>query len=425
MSISKRIKRSMLNFGVKHRKFILDHVPQKITGFFEKMAVSGGINDFERNTIFDKNLKRGVNVVGLLKAQFGLGQGSRLICRAVKESKYDFAAIDTNIGPGKKYGDTTFDDILTKEFPYNINVMHCQPHTNFEIMISQIGIENLKNRYNIAYWVWELETIPPEWKDSFKYVNEIWTASEFVADAFRKDTDLPVKVMPYGIETIKNEKLTRKDFGIPEDKFCYLTMFDSGSSSARKNPIDAINAFTLAFEDNDDVCLVVKISNSIESDIEMLKEKLKKVKHYVFIDKVLPQADVYSLISLCDVFVSLHRSEGFGLPMAEAMSLGTVCVATNYSGNVDFTKPDNSCMVDYKLVPVDLDNHVVYKKGNVWAQADVKQASEYMKKLYQDKKLYKKLQKNGIDYIKKNMTINQSSKMIEKRLDEIVKENNL
>ena len=424
MKIVNKIKKKTLDFAVKHRDFILKYVPQNIISFFEKRTISG-LNDFKRVTKFNPNLKRGINVVGLLKAQFGLGQASRLICKAIEKSKFDFAAIDTNIGPGKKYGDTTFDSILTKEFPYNINILHCQPHTNFEIMISQIGIKNLEQRYNIAFWLWELDKIPEEWKNSFKYVNEIWTCSSFVADAFKKETDLPIHVIPYAIEPKKNEKLKRVDFHIPEDKFCFLTMFDSGSSSMRKNPMDVIDAFVKAFPNNDKVCLVVKISNSIEEDLILLKNKLKNVKHYVFIDEVLPQADVYSLISLCDVFVSLHRSEGFGLPLAEAMALKTVCIATNYSGNTDFMNEENACLVDYKLVPVNLKNHVVYKEGNVWAQPNVEQASFFMQKLYKDKKLYNKLQKNAQAFIKKELSFDGCIQKIENRIDTIVKENNL
>lgn len=414
------MKKFIIKFTTKHRELILKLVPKKVILFCQNLVMSKGINDFERVENFNKDLKNGINVVGLLKTQSGLGQGARLLLEAIRKSKYDSAAICVDSGPN-----TTYDDILTKEFPNKINLLACQPSFSFESMISQINIDNLKGRYNIAYWLWELDKIPEEFKDSFKYVNEIWTSSNFVKEAFEKETDLPVKVIPYGINTEKNKKLTRKDFNIPEDKFVYLSMFSSKSSSERKNPMAAIDAFIKAFDNkDDDVFLVIKINGSSKKDIDILNEKLKGISNYMIIDEVLSQEDIYSLISLCDVFVSLHRSEGFGFPMAEAMSLGTVSIATNYSGNVDFMNKDNSCLVDYKIVPIELEDDLVYKKGNHWADPNIDEAADYMVKLYKDKKYYNKLKENAKKYIEENLSMKNSSKIIEKRIDEIIKENN-
>ena len=414
------MKKFIIKFTSKHRELILKLVPKKLILLCQKLVMSKGINNFERVKDFNKELKNGINVVGPLKKQSGLGQGSRLLLEAVKKSKYDFSAICVESGPN-----TTYDDILTKEFPNKINLLSCQPSFLFESMISQINIDNLKGRYNIAFWLWELDKIPEEFKDSFKYVNEIWTPSNFVKEAFEKETDLPVKVIPYGINTNKNEKLTRKDFNIPEDKFVYLSMFSSKSSSERKNPMAAIDAFIKAFNDKkDDVFLVIKINGSYKKDLDILNEKLKGVSNYIIIDKVLSQEDIYSLISLCDVFVSLHRSEGFGFPIAEAMSLGTVPIATNYSGNIDFMNEDNSCLVNYKMISIESDVDLVYKKGNHWAEPNIEEAAKYMVKLYKDRKYYNKLRDNAKKYIEKNLSIVNSSKIIEKRIDEIIKQNN-
>ena len=202
-------------------------------------------------------------------------------------------------------------------------------------------------------------------------------------------------------------------------------MFSSKSSSERKNPMAAIDAFIKAFDNkDDDVFLVIKINGSSKKDIDILNEKLKGISNYMIIDEVLSQEDIYSLISLCDVLVSLHRSEGFGFPMAEAMSLGTVSIATNYSGNVDFMNKDNSCLVDYKIVPIELEDDLVYKKGNHWADPNIDEAADYMVKLYKDKKYYNKLKENAKKYIEENLSMKNSSKIIEKRIDEIIKENN-
>ena len=315
------------------------------------------------------------------------------------------------------------DNILTDKFDYNINVFHVQPYTSFEIGLSQIeGTKNLEGRYNIGYWVYETEDIPQKWTETFKYVNEIWTPSTFATEAFKKISPVPVYTVPYGLKIEKDDKLTRKDFDIPKDKFAYLIMYDPSSLAERKNPKATIDAYLKAFKDNDDVCLVVVLNKATEEQIDKLKRELKGVKNLTLINKTLPKPELYALISLCDVYVSLHRSEGFGLIMAEAMFLGTVCVATNYSGNLEFMNKDNSCLVDYKMIEVDTSTQIVYEKGNKWADADVDDACKYMKKLYEDKKYYKKLQKNALEYVNNYLTPEYCGKLIEKRYKEIIKE---
>lgn len=419
------LKDKIISFSVKHSKTIMKFVPGPIISLAENIVLNKMSVKFDRVTEFDKNLKTGINCIGYLKARSGLGSGSRLLARAVKLTKYDHAMIDTKCSPYTSYDEPEFDNEITKDFTYNINVFHIEPHTNFEVAVSDLGIDNLKGRYNIGYWVHETENIPKKWYNSFKYVNEVWTPSEYASAAFRKVSPVPVYTIPYGVETKKNEKLTRKDFGLPEDKFIFLCMYDPTSSIARKNPQAVINAFNQAFADNDDdVFLVIKMNKAREEDVEALRKDLEKIKNYKIFTESFAHEDVYSLISLCDVFISLHRSEGFGLVMAEAMSLGTVCIATNYSANLDFMNKENSLLVDYKMVKTKLKRHYAYDYNDLWADADVNQAAEYMKKIYKDKELYEKLKINAEKTIKEEFSLKKSAEKIENRVNEIVKENN-
>lgn len=371
------VKNKLIKFCMKHKSLIIKFVPNFIVNKFAPKLLKN-TNNFSRQTKFSIKFPIGINVVGYFKAQFGLGQGTRLLGQAVCSSKYDHSIIDVQLGDDIKYNDKQYDNKIKNEFIYNINLLHIMPYTGMEMFLTQYSIDNLKNKYNIGYWLFELENIPEEWYDSFKYVNEIWTPSNFVTEAFKKVSPVPVYTIPYPLnqrlET--NQKLTRKDFKIPEDKFSYLVMFDSGSTSERKNPGAVIDAFINAFPNNDDVCLVIKINNAKPSHIETLKKKVEHIKSCIFINETLPKSDVNRLIELCDVFVSLHRSEGFGLVMAEAMNLGTVCIATNYSANTDFMNKNNSCLVDYKLIPVKSDGYFLYNGDNVWADPDINQASE-------------------------------------------------
>ena len=419
-----KVKDKIMNFSIKHANTIMKFVPKPIVKFAENLVVNKSSYKFERVKEFNKDLKIGINFVGYLKARSGLGQGSRLLGRAVKESKYNFSAIDVKYGETKSYDETEFDNEITNEFPYNINLFHIQPHVNFEMALSQIeGTKNLQGRYNIGYWVYETENIPKKWEDSFKYVNEIWTPSTYVTEAFKKVSPVPVYTIPYGVDTKKNEKLTRKDFDLPENKFIFLCLYDPKSSVERKNPQAVIRAFKEAFKNNDqDVLLVIKMNKAMQEDVDVLKDELEGIKNYKIFTESLPQEDLFSLISLCDVYVSLHRSEGFGMVMAEAMSLGTVCIATNYSANLDFMNKENSLLVDYKLVKTELKNHYSYSYDDLWAEADVEQASDFMIKLYKDKDLYNKLKENARKTILEEFSIKKCTEKIEKRIDEILVE---
>lgn len=414
-----KLKSKIIIFGANHKKKIMKYTPAFILNIVEKLFFAKTA-DFKRVTEFDSTLTAGVNFIGYLKAESGLGQASRLALEALLRTGHQISAIDTNNGLDDAYGDTQFDDILSTEFKHKINIFHVQPGASFEIMLSLLGREGLRGRYNIGYWLFELEDIPEKWQDTFKYINEIWTPAKFTTEAYSKVSPVPVFTMPYGVEGSVNPKLSRKDFGIPEGKFCYLVMFNSRSGFERKNPVDAIKAFVSAFPDNDDVCLVIKASHLSSEDNDFLTSLLKNVHHYRIINEIISKADNYSLISLCDVFVSLHRSEGFGLVMAEAMLLGTVCIATSYSANTDFMDSSNSCPVDYELKNIELKDDIVYAQDKKWAYPDVKQASEYMVKLYEDREFYNTLKTNAQENIKRELSIEKSTERMNERISEIL-----
>ena len=119
----------------------------------------------------------------------------------------------------------------------------------------------LEGRYNIGFWYWELPEFPDKMAESFQYVDEVWTASEFTVESFEKKSGgKPVKCIPCSIRAEADESLSRRDFGIPEDRFVFLQMYDVRSSQARKNPKAAVDAFLEAFGDRTDVLLVLKLN---------------------------------------------------------------------------------------------------------------------------------------------------------------------
>ena len=265
----------------------------------------------------------------------------------------------------------------------------------------------------------ELEQIPDRWIPIIDYVDEVWTPSEFIAGAMRKATDKPVTVIPYGMETPYDETLTRADFGLSDDDFLVLTMYDSNSYASRKNPGAAIDAFREAYGDNPEkVKLVIKISNPKPEDLEFVEKKLVPGSYILMTDR-LERKQLNSLIRLCDVFLSLHRSEGFGLVMAEAMNLGTAAVATHWSANAEFMPDGTACNVSSRQIPVG-DAYQDAPEGLTWADADVHEAAGYLRRLKEDPAYREEITRAGQAYIREKLSTIKCAAKIGKRLDEII-----
>ena len=181
---------------------------------------------------------------------------------------------------------------------------------------------------------------------------------------------------------------------MPNDKFLFLILYNSGSLEERKNPIAGIKAYKKVFLNSNNTGLVIKVGDCTVNERNKLIEETKDIKNIYYIFDSLMKCEVNSLISCIDVYVSLHRAEGFGLVLAEAMSFGKPVIATNWSANIEFMDEDSACMVEYELVPVNTEIGG-FKKSYRWAEADIEQASFFMKKLYSDKGYYNYISKNA------------------------------
>jgi glycosyltransferase involved in cell wall biosynthesis len=247
--------------------------------------------------------------------------------------------------------------------------------------------------YLIAMWYWELPALPPEMVEEIDRVDEIWVASEFVRDVFLRYTHKSIVVMPCVVEPVADESLTRSDLGLPEDAVIYLVTFDANSTIARKNPYGAIRAFEEAFGvGRTDVVLVIKVINLssypvVQRDLRQHMERLGGI----LIESDMAPSEIAALIRHCDVYVSLHRSEGFGLGLAEAMYFGRPVIATGNSGNMDFMTASNSCLVGYRSMVVhhnELSDNptamTLYQPGNLWVDPDVHEAASLMRWLFEN-----------------------------------------
>ncbi|MEL6827039.1 MAG: glycosyltransferase [Pseudomonadota bacterium] len=322
-------------------------------------------------------------VAGLFSTANGIGEGARNTYRALKAAGLDPIAVDLS-EPFAPIDVKT--DILCQQMPDSEQGTLILQLNGPETMsaLQHLGMEFERNWFTIGYWAWELPVFPAQWDDAFPYLSEIWTISEFSASAIKQHPKAPpVEVFGHAISTPTKLHQSRQKFGWKDQEFVFLTMADSMSSLERKNPFSAIRAFKSAFAHDPRYRLVVKTRNLNRHALarDDLNAAIGDNPNIQLFDESLSEEDIWLLINSADAFVSLHRSEGFGLVLAEAMALGKPVICTDWSGNMDFTTNDTAALVASTLVNCK-DKYGVYRDLNTkWAHADEQMAAELMKKV--------------------------------------------
>ncbi|HTH99759.1 MAG TPA: glycosyltransferase family 4 protein [Acidisoma sp.] len=242
-----------------------------------------------------------------------------------------------------------------------------------------------RDAWRIGYWAWELPDPPPDWNGCDGNLNEIWTPSRFSRDSLMRAMRLPIEVVPHLLPAAPRRSR------MPGAPFTVLTMADSRSSLSRKNPEGAVRAFQAAFGTGPAARLLLKIGAS-DADLQALNARLGgalDAPNIELIREFMSDEALAALYGRADVLLSLHRAEGFGLPMLEALARGIPTVATSWSGNMDFTTAENSLLVPYDVVPV-ADAGAVYH-GSHWAEPDTAAAAAALGRLAGDPDLYAQL----------------------------------
>ena len=336
----------------------------------------------------------GLNVVGFITADLGIGESARCMIRAADAVKIPAAAIPLKLHCKARLGDQTFAPFLQDHNPHAVNVFHLDAPASRDIDTHH-GADFRRGKYNIGYWAWELPEFPDAWLSYFEYFNEIWCPSEFVRAAIADKSPLPVVTMPHAVEFVRPTKSVpelRGSFGLPLDKFLFLFLYDLNSYTERKNPKAVLDAFRRSGLAAKGASLVIKVHGAAgnEGDLAELRAAVKDLPGTVLVAEALPRQRVYELEAACDCFVSLHRSEGFGFAVAECMYLGKPVIATDWSGTAEFLNGQNGAPVRYRLVSLER-NHGPYSKGQIWAEPDVAHAAEWMARLFSDPALAAKL----------------------------------
>jgi glycosyltransferase involved in cell wall biosynthesis len=240
--------------------------------------------------------------------------------------------------------------------------------------------------YRIAHWAWETDVVPEQWQAAFADVDEVWAISRYVAENLGRAGTVPVVVVPLPVTRPAVAPGAPLPPGIPADRFAFVFAFDFFSVFERKNPLAVVEAFKRAFEPGEGPVLVLKTHNSDArpEPRERLRHAIGDRPDIVWVDRGFSEDEMAALFARADAYVSLHRSEGFGLTLAEAMALGKPVIATDYSGNTDFMTRQNSWLVDYELVPVGPDAEH-YPPDGTWAEPSVEHAAAAMREVYEDR----------------------------------------
>jgi glycosyltransferase involved in cell wall biosynthesis len=322
-----------------------------------------------------------IKVVGLLSSASGLGRSARLCIQQLENYGCEVSTIDV----AGLY--STGDDVTYQRGAPSLQTKVSIFHLNAPMLLPGIitaGLRSYYKSYNVAYWAWELECLPKDWVDAMRFVDAFMVPSGFCRRTMERYTTKPVLTVPHPIQLDMGEAVPAK----PKDgAFRVLSIFNLGSSFERKNPLAVIRAYRAAFGDEDGFELVLKTSQGkrYPQDLAVIKNEIGGSRSIRIIDQVWSDEQLSELYCSSDAYISLHRSEGFGLTIAEAILMEVPVIATGWSGNVDFCSPDKLCAVAYKLISFADDDPAYHGVHDaVWAEPSVEAAARDLRKVRSD-----------------------------------------
>jgi glycosyltransferase involved in cell wall biosynthesis len=320
-----------------------------------------------------------VNLIGYPRAEMGLGEDIRSVAKALKSQDIPFCIIDVGLGKGFSQNDTSVKRWISDRPLYGINLF-CQNGVETAKYLAKKGRGLTQGRYSIGLWPWELPEWPESCRHAYACIDEIWGISAFTANAYSSFPG-PVRTMTLPVTTDELGPQGRRDFGLSEEAYLYLFSFDLHSKTARKNPFGLIEAFQKAFprDCSERVGLVLKVHHAkrFHPDAIRLRWIAKRDPRIHLIEHSMRRPEVLALTKACDCYVSLHRAEGFGRGIAEAILLGRQVIATGYSGNTDFCHEPRVVLVRSEMIPLKRGEYF-YGNGQLWAEPDIRLAAELM-----------------------------------------------
>jgi glycosyltransferase involved in cell wall biosynthesis len=346
----------------------------------------------------------------------------RGVARSFERAGIPTALANLELGVASRTGDRSFQD-FADTFEYDVNVFFVNadqvPH-----VAEHLGHEKFRRKVNVGFWLWELARFPERWRSSFEPFHEIWTPSAFCVEAIGSAAPIPVRRVPLAVEGRPRDeqalRALRGRLGIADQRFTFLFTYDYLSYPERKNPAGLIRAFTRAFGPDEPVRLLLKTINRQHAEpAAQALEAAAEGWPIEFYDEYLAREEVDQLPFLADCYASLHRSEGFGLTLAEAMAAGTPVIATDYAGNVDFMGVGDAFPVRYDLVELERDVGP-YAAGASWAEPDEAHAAQQMREVFERRAEAAVVARRGQERIRRELGTDAVAAVLRERLCTIV-----
>lgn len=361
----------------------------------------------------------GVNVCGYLRTESGVGAAARSYVRALRRLDVPVALNDVSALSGNRAEDGTLSGFVADQ-PFETNLV-CVDVEKHHALLSHFGEDFFRNRYNIGVWWWEVQGFPRKWWDRFAYYDEIWVGTSFIANNLAPVAPVPVIRIPPVLapESYGDAARGRRLAGVEPDEFLFLFVFDVNSTMERKNPGGVIEAFKQAFVPSNRVRLAIKCVNGASNQPGLAELRRQIGAHPVtLLDGYWPMEQMRDLTAGCDAYVSLHRSEGLGLTIADAMAHGKPVIATGWSGNTDLMHQGNCFPVEYRLVDIP-QNTGLYGSGGRWAEPSTEHAAQLMRTVSESREAARSRGEAARRDIEAHYSENAVSRLVEARLHAI------
>ncbi len=374
-----------------------------------------------------------LQVIGPFQKSSGLGQASRLSAETIRTAGLDASFVDFGLDNPAPVGMNSSRINHDEPQAARINLIHLNGET---VPIALAYMRDVFNgAYNIGYFFWELSTPAPSQHLALELLDEVWVATEYGVEIYKNAVDKPVTNVGMAVEPIdvpsraEGRAYVCDRLPVGPDTFVFLAAFDSFSFLERKNPHGMVDAFRAAFQEDEDVLLVLKTHNRdfvLDRHQSMVWERIVEIAssdpRIVLLNETLKYPDLIKLKVGADCFVSLHRSEGWGFGMIEAMAVGLPVVSTGYSGNLDFTKPDNSWLVDYDLIEPNTNEYLFVERGQVWGAPKLESAVEQLRAVRANPAERERRVAAAKTFVAENFSLEARARVYRKRIEEIMAE---
>lgn len=363
-------------------------------------------------------MSRGVSFFGPYDARDSIGRVASLNIECLKSAGIPHDVYRLSRPRPKEVVDyATINDTLISSLRHRINLFHFNAR-RVPLYFSRLGEDSLKGFYNIGFWVHEMQNIPSHWARQLEFFDEIWTPSSICQHAVAQSSNIPVLRFSYPVETKPlSVRMRQIADGEVFPIFNFLSIFDVYSDAERKNPLFVIRSFLNAYAGNSRVRLIMKTRNL--SHDKGLADKLAHIAeqhpNVIVLDGYMDDLELSRLYDDADAYVSLHRAEGFGLTISDAMSRGIPVMVTGYSGNMDFCNCD-ARLVAYSLREVGHDRPR-YRREDIWAEPDLDDATAAFAELVSDHQSWVRKAARARLRLEREFSVHRVGTLMKRRID--------